>query len=689
MRYAGPMTEAAILSARDGIAVVTVDNPPVNALSAAVRRGLQARLREALADDAVHAVVIACAGRTFFAGADITEFGRPPEPPPLPELVDEIEAGAKPVVAAIHGTALGGGLEVALACHFRIAVPSARVGLPEVKLGLIPGAGGTQRLPRLVGVELALQAVTSGEPVAAGAAAAAGLIDRLAREGSLLDDAVAFAAEIVREGRAPRRTGELEDRIASARGRPELFAAFRQANARRLKGLDAPEAAIQAIEAAVALPFAEGLKHERELFAGLMAGPQSKALRHLFFAERQAAKVAGLPEDAQPLPMRKVGVVGAGTMGGGISMALLNAGLPVVLAEVSPAGLERGLANIRRNYEGSVQRGRMTAADVESRLQALDATLDFGRLADCDLVIEAVFEEMEVKTRVFAQLSAIVRPDAILASNTSYLDVDRIADSATRPEQVLGLHFFSPANVMRLLEIVRARRTSPEVLAAALQLARRMGKVPVVVGVAHGFVGNRMLSRRQDQANRLILEGALPWDVDRVHVEFGMPMGPFQMIDLAGLDLGWTRERSTGSTVGEILCEMDRRGQKTGAGFYDYGPDRKGTPSPVVEKIILDFSAREGIERRAVSDREILERCLYPMISEGAQILDEGKAQRASDIDVVWIYGYGFPAWRGGPMFHADAVGLPKIVEALDGYGLEVAPLLRCLAGEGKGFKDL
>ena len=683
------MTDVVSFSIQGPIAVLTADNPPVNALSAAVRQGLQARLREAVAAAEVEAIVIACAGRTFFAGADITEFGKPPQPPQLPELVDELEACPQPVVAAIHGAALGGGLEIALGCHFRIAVPSASLGMPEVKLGLIPGAGGTQRLPRLVGPELALQAIVSGDSVPAGQAAAAGLIDRLAREGSLLEDALAFAREIVADRRPPRRTGEQQERVEAARGRPELFAGFRKANARRLKGLDAPEAAIQAVEAAVALPFAEGLKRERELFARLMAGPQSAALRHLFFAERQAAKVAGLPSGVQALPVRKVGVVGAGTMGGGISMALLNAGLPVVLAEVSEAGLERGLGAIRRNYEGSVQRGRMTATEVEARLQALEPTLDFARLADCDLVIEAVFEDMEVKSRVFAQLSAIVRPDAILASNTSYLDIDRLADAASRPERVLGLHFFSPANVMRLLEVVRAERTSPGTLATALQLARRIGKVAVVVGVAHGFVGNRMLSRRQEQANRLILEGALPWDVDRVHTDFGMPMGPFQMADLAGLDLGWTRERSSGATVREVLCEMDRRGQKTGAGFYDYDSDRKGTPSPVVEKIVLEFSARAGIGRRAISDREILERCLYPMIAEGAQILDEGKAQRASDIDVVWVYGYGFPAWRGGPMFYADAAGLAQIVQALDGYGLAVAPLLRRLAAEGKGFGDL
>jgi 3-hydroxyacyl-CoA dehydrogenase len=683
------MTDVVSFSIQGPIAVLTADNPPVNALSAAVRQGLQARLREAVAAAEVEAIVIACAGRTFFAGADITEFGKPPQPPQLPELVDELEACPQPVVAAIHGAALGGGLEIALGCHFRIAVPSASLGMPEVKLGLIPGAGGTQRLPRLVGPELALQAIVSGDSVPAGQAAAAGLIDRLAREGSLLEDALAFAREIVADRRPPRRTGEQQERVEAARGRPELFAGFRKANARRLKGLDAPEAAIQAVEAAVALPFAEGLKRERELFARLMAGPQSAALRHLFFAERQAAKVAGLPSGVQALPVRKVGVVGAGTMGGGISMALLNAGLPVVLAEVSEAGLERGLGAIRRNYEGSVQRGRMTATEVEARLQALEPTLDFARLADCDLVIEAVFEDMEVKSRVFAQLSAIVRPDAILASNTSYLDIDRLADAASRPERVLGLHFFSPANVMRLLEVVRAERTSPGTLATALQLARRIGKVAVVVGVAHGFVGNRMLSRRQEQADRLILEGAPPWDVDRVHTDFGMPMGPFQMADLAGLDLGWTRERSSGATVREILCEMDRRGQKTGAGFYDYDSDRKGTPSPVVEKIVLEFSARAGIERRAISDREILERCLYPMIGEGAQILDEGKAQRASDIDVVWVYGYGFPAWRGGPMFYADAAGLAQIVQALDGYGLAVAPLLRRLAAEGKGFGDL
>ncbi|HEX8568361.1 MAG TPA: 3-hydroxyacyl-CoA dehydrogenase NAD-binding domain-containing protein [Caulobacteraceae bacterium] len=682
-------------SVEDGIAVLTIDNPPVNALSARVRQALVEGVRAAEADDAVRALVLACAGRTFFAGADISEFGGPMQEPILPAVVEAIENCGKPVVAAIHGTALGGGFEVALGCHYRVAVPSAKVGLPEVNLGLLPGAGGTQRLPRLVGAEAALEMITSGKPVGARAALEAGVLDSVVEEGRLREEAVAFTRSVVRENRPLRRVRDLNEKLAAARDRPELFAEFRRANARKFRGFRAPAAIVKAVEAAVNLPFEEGLKLERALFMELMPSPESAAQRYAFFAERQAAKVPGLADDVRPLPVERVGVIGAGTMGGGIAMNFLNVGLPVAIVESSQAALDRGVATIRRNYESSAKKGRMSAAQVEERMALLTPTLEFDALGDRDLVIEAVFETMEVKKDVFGRLDAVAKPGAILATNTSYLNVDEIAASTQRPESVLGLHFFSPANVMRLLEIVRGAKTEDRVLATAMQLGKRIGKVGVVVGVGYGFVGNRMLAARQREANRLILEGAMPWGVDRVLYDFGFPMGPFAMADLAGLDLGWTREKSTGSTVREVLCEMDRRGQKTGAGFYDYDEARRASPSAAVEQVILEFSRKQGLERGPVSEEEILQRCVYPMINEGAKILEEGIALRASDIDVVWVNGYGWPVYRGGPMFHADSLGAAAVVQALEGFQARFgddfapAPLLRRLAAENRRFQDL
>ncbi|MBW3618033.1 MAG: enoyl-CoA hydratase/isomerase family protein [Proteobacteria bacterium] len=675
------------------VAVLRVRNPPVNALSAEVRVGLAEGVRRAEAEPGLRAVVIVCDGRTFFAGADITEFGKPPREPSLPVVCDLIEKAAKPVIAAMHGTALGGGLEVALACHGRVAVPSAKLGLPEVNLGLLPGAGGTQRLPRLAGVERALEMITSGKPIGAREALEAGIIDALVEEDGLLEGALAHARE--RVGVPLRRVRDLDDALAAARGRPEAFSDFRQANGRKFRGFRAPEACIQAVEAAVNLSFEEGLAVERRLFLELLASPESAAQRYAFFAERQAAKVPDLPEDTPTLPIERVGVLGAGTMGGGIAMTFLNAGLPVTLVETSQAALDRGVAAIRRNYEESARKGRVTAEAAEQRMGLLAPTLDRSALADRDLVIEAVFEDMAIKLEVFAQLDAVVKPGAILATNTSYLDVNAIAAATSRPESVIGLHFFSPANVMRLLEVVRGDRTAKPVIATAMQLAKRIGKTAVLVGVCHGFVGNRMLAARQREATQLILEGALPWDVDRVLYDFGLPMGPFAMADLAGLDIGWSRETSTGSTVREVLCEMDRRGQKTGAGFYDYDEARRATPSPVVEQVILAFSEERGFERRAVSDHEILQRCIHPMINEGARILEEGIASRASDIDVVWINGYGWPAYRGGPMFYADQIGPARVLESLQalqaahGEQFKPAPLLTRLASEGRRFQDL
>jgi 3-hydroxyacyl-CoA dehydrogenase len=690
-----PINPVVALARAGEIALLTIDSPPVNALSAPVREGIVAGLRRAIDDPAVKAIVLICAGRTFIAGADIGEFGKPPKGPNLLEVEEVIEGSPKPVVAAIHGTALGGGLETALACHYRVAVPSARCGLPEVKLGILPGAGGTQRLPRLTGPEKALDMVTSGEPVGAPEAMALGIVDALVGEGALRDGALAFARKVVAEGRPLRRVRDLNDKVEAARGRPEIFEAFRKANARRFRGFKAPDYNIRCIEAAVNLPFHEGMAVERKLFEELVNGPQSAAQRYVFFAERQVWKIPDVPDDTPTIPVRRVGIVGAGTMGGGIAMNFTNAGLPVTIVEARPEALDRGLAVVRRNFESTARKGRITAEDVERRMGLLSGSLDLASLADCDLVVEAVFENMALKKEVFAKLDGIAKPGAILATNTSYLDVNEIAAVTQRPEAVLGTHFFSPANVMRLLEVVRGGRTAKPVIATAMQLARRIGKVAVLVGVCHGFVGNRMLAERQREANRLVLEGAMPWDVDRVLYEFGFPMGPFAMSDLAGLDIGWQRETSRGETVRDILCERDRRGQKTGAGFYDYDENRTARPSAEVEQVILDLSARKGVARRAVGDQEILERCLYPMINEGAKILEEGIAQRASDIDIVWINGYGWPVYRGGPMYYGDQIGLRTVLDRMRAFeadlGAEFRPaaLLERLVAEGRSYRDL
>ncbi len=669
------------------IAVLTVDSPPVNALSAAVRAGIALGIARAVADPAVRAIVLACAGRTFIAGADITEFGKPPADPSLHDVITAIEGAAKPVVAAIHGTALGGGLETALGCHYRVAVPSARLGLPEVKLGLLPGAGGTQRLPRVVGVPQALEMVTSGAMMGARQALAAGLVDALAPEDGLLGFAVDYAATLVAEAKTLRRIRDLP-----VHAEPGVFEAFRKANARKFRGFDAPEYNIRCIEAAATQPFDEGERTERRLFMELMDGTQSKAQRYLFFAEREAQTSPGRPRGTAVRPIHKVGVIGAGTMGGGISMNFLSAGFAVTIVEANEKALERGVGVMRGNYENTAKKGRLTQDQVECRMGLLTPSMSLDDLADCDLVIEAVFENMQVKKEIFGKLDRIVKQGAILASNTSYLDIDEIAASTTRPADVCGTHFFSPANVMRLLEVVKGAQTAPDVLETVMQLSRKIGKVAVVAGVCHGFIGNRMLELRQREANKLIVEGAMPWDVDRVIYGFGFPMGPFQMADLAGLDIGWSADTSRGVTLRDQLCERDRRGQKTRSGFYDYNDKREHTPSPIVEELVLRQSAERGVTRRAIDDQEILERCIYPMINEGALILEEGKAYRASDIDMVWLTGYGFPAYRGGPMFYADTVGLPQIVARLTAFqkmseaDFRPAPLLARLAASGAGF---
>jgi 3-hydroxyacyl-CoA dehydrogenase len=675
------MTSPITTERHDNVLVIYSDNPPVNALGAAVRTGLDAAVKAGLADAGVKAMVIACKGKTFFAGADITEFGKPPVEPLLPQLLDMVEAADKPIVAAIHGTALGGGCEVTLACHYRIAVPSAQIGTPEVKLGLLPGAGGTQRLPRLAGVKLALELTAKGDPIGAKLAQQAGLVDRLAGEGSLVEDAIAFAREVADVRPLPRASEK------TATADPEAVAAFKKENAKRFRGFDAPAANTACVEKATdGSSFEEGIKFERESFMKLMFGTQSAAMRHIFFAERKAAKIDGIADDIALRAINKVGVIGAGTMGGGISMNFLSAGIPVTIVEMAQEALERGTGVIRKNYEASAAKGRLKPEQVEAAMGALTPTLSLDDLADCDLIIEAVYENMDVKKELFGKLDKIAKPGAILASNTSYLNVDEIAASTSRPQDVVGMHFFSPANVMKLLEVVRGAKTADDVLATVMALSKKIRKVAVVAGVCHGFIGNRMLMPRQVEANKLLMEGATPEQIDRVHVEFGMPMGPFQMSDLAGVDIGWHRDPSRIENIRDALCAEGRWGQKKGAGFYDYDEKRNPTPSPRVAEIIEEFRSKSNLPKREVSDEEIIERTLYTMVNEGALILEEKMAQRASDIDVVWIYGYGWPVYRGGPMFWADTEGLKKIVAGLEKHGFKVAELLKSKAEAGGRF---
>ena len=679
------------------IAVLVLDNPPVNAMSHHLREPLMAAIRAADADTAVKGVVIACAGRTFVSGADITEFGTPKAlaSPNLPELCRALETLSKPAVAAIHGTAFGGGLELALACHYRVADAGAKVGLPEVKLGLLPGSGGTIRLPRLTGPEKAVGMIVSGNPIGAPEALASGAVDAIA-EGDLTAFAIAFARKKIAEGGPHIAVRDRDEKLAAARADMSGFEAAVKEATKKTRGLEAPLACARSVRNAIELPFDEALKKERELFIELVQGVQSRAQRHLFFAEREAAKVPGIGKDVQPREIRKVGVIGAGTMGGGIAMSFVNGGLPVTVLEMSEEALDRGFATIEKNYAISVERGSLSAEKKAARMALFSRTTDYADLADCDLIIEAVFEEMAIKKEVFGKLDSVAKPGAILATNTSYLDVDEIAASISRPQDVLGLHFFSPANVMKLLEIVRGAKTAPDVLLSALAVARKIGKVPVVVGVCHGFVGNRMLGARNDESENLLLEGASPEQVDRVFTDFGWPMGPFAMWDLAGLDIGWRSRKAQGKTavIGDALCEQGRFGQKTGKGVYLYeAGSRTPTPDPDVAKLIEDKARERGINRRDISDDEIIERTMYPMINEGAKILEERIAARPSDIDIVWTNGYGFPIGHGGPMFWADIVGIRKIVERLDHWygktGKDVfkpADSLRRLAETGGSF---
>ena len=672
------INDVTTLEKDSNISIITLDSPPVNALSAPVREGLHKGVTEARNDKETEAIVIICKGRTFIAGADISEFGKEPKGPSLFEVQEFIEDSNKPVIAAIHGTALGGGLEVALTCHYRIAVPSARCGLPEVNLGLLPGAGGTQRLPRVVGVEKALQMVTSGQHVPASQCLEMGLVDELADEDKLLEDSISFAKKIVSENRPLVKISEMNEKVEAAKGNENLFKDFRASIARRARGFLAPEYNIQCIEAAVNKSFKDGIKVERKLFMELVTGNQSAAQRYAFFAQRQVAKIPDIESDVEIKPYKSIGVIGAGTMGGGISMNFANVGIPVTIVEQNQERLDKGLSIIRKNYENTANKGRISVEDVEKRTSLIVGSTSIEDLSECDLIIEAVFENMDLKKEIFRTLDKIMKDGAILATNTSALDVNEIAAETKRPEDVIGLHFFSPANVMRLLEIVRGEKTSKSVVATSMQMAKSIGKIAAVVGVCPGFVGNRILAQRQREANKLILEGAMPWDVDDVLFEFGFPMGPFAMSDLAGLDIGWDKDLSKGDTLRDRLCEAGRLGQKTGKGFYIYDENRNKSPDQEVEELIKEFSDNHQIKRRPIEKEEILERCLYPMINEGFKILEEGMAIRASDIDIVWINGYGWPIYQGGPMFYGNLIGYDKILKWLKdmekSHGQEFTP---------------
>ena len=649
----------------ENVGVLTLNSPPVNALSANVREGLDIGIKKAIENNDVQAIVIICEGRTFIAGADISEFGKEPKGPSLFEVQDIMENSSKPVIAAIHGTALGGGLEVALTCHYRIAVKSAKCGLPEVNLGLLPGAGGTQRLPRLVGVEQALKMVTSGLHLPAEQCLQNGLIDKLANNDDLLNDSISFAKEIIEENRPLKKVRDIDEKVKAARGNDELFQKFRKSIERKTRGFLAPEYNIQCIEAAVNKPFDEGIKVERDLFIKLISGNQSAAQRYFFFAQRQVAKIPDIPKETELLDINKVGIIGAGTMGGGIAMNFANAGIPVTIIEQNQERLDKGIGIIRKNYENTAAKGRISLEDVDKRMQFIDGNISIDSLSDKDLIIEAVFENMDLKKEIFSKLDLIAKDSAILATNTSALNINEIAETTKRPESVIGLHFFSPANVMRLLEIVRGEKTSKQIIATSMGLAKTIGKTAALVGVCPGFVGNRILAQRQREANKLILEGALPWEIDDALFDFGFPMGPFAMSDLAGLDIGWDKETSRSETIRDILCENGRFGQKSGKGFYIYDENRNKLPDNDVEKIIQEFADNKQIKRREIEKDEILKRCLYPMINEGFKILDEGMAIRASDIDIIWINGYGWPIYEGGPMFYGNLIGYDKILSWL------------------------
>lgn len=698
------MSDAVLIERQGSILVLSLNNPPVNGLGLALRTGISEALDQAEADDSVTAVVIKGAGRMFSAGADITEFGTPRSlaDPNLPSVCLRIESSKKPVIAAIHGVAAGGGLETALACHYRVASAKTRLGLPEVTLGIIPGAGGTQRLPRLTGVDAALKLITSGELAPAAKAQKLGYVDEVV-DGDPLEAALAAAERLVASGTV-RRTMEIDDRLAEARANPAVFDDFAKTIAKKARGFDAPFACIEAVRAAVTLPGAEGLAKEREIFKGLVTSTQAASQRYAFFAEREVAKIPDVPKDTPVAEIASAAVIGCGTMGGGITMNFANAGIPVTVVENDPEALERGLATIAKNYQATVDKGRMTVEAMDERMGLITGATEMEAIAEADIVIEAVFEEMDLKKKVFGEIDRLAKPGAVLATNTSMLDINVIAAATGRPESVIGTHFFSPANVMKLMENVRGEKTAPETIATVMDLSKKLKKVGVLVGVCDGFVGNRMLGPYLREAGFLLEEGALPAQVDKAIYDFGFPMGPFAMMDLAGNDVGWRirkRQRAEKpknlrySDIADQICELGRFGQKTGGGWYDYGDGRTPAPSTEVEKIVVETSKRLGIHRREISDQEIIERCLYPLINEGARVLEEGIALRPSDIDIVWLFGYGFPRYRGGPMFYADTVGVQTVYEKMcefhekHGELMEPAPLLGKLAKENKRFADL
>jgi len=697
------MSDAAPYTVRDGIAVITMNNPPVNGLGSVLRPALMDGIKKADADSAVKALVVIGSAKAFSGGADIREFNTPKMevPPSLQEINETQDACSKPMVAAIGGFALGGGLELALACHFRVALPRSQLGLPEVKLGLLPGSGGTQRLPRVVGAAQAIRMMTTGNAVAAEKALPLGLVDEIV-QGDLLEGAVAFAKKLVAAGTGPRR---IRDMTAKVDGDAKTF--FEQARAevgKASRGFPAPLEIVACVEAAVNKPFDEGRAEERKRFQSLLQGSESKALRHMFFAERQTTKIPDVPADTPTREIKTAAMIGAGTMGGGISMSFVNAGIPVTIIETEQAALDRGLATIKKNYAGSVSRGRLTQADMDKRMALLTPSLKLEDTKDADIVIEAVFERMDVKQDLFKKLDAIAKPGAILASNTSTLDVDAIAAVAKRPQDVIGTHFFSPANVMRLLEVVRGAKTGKDVLATTMKLGKRIGKLPVVSGVCDGFIGNRMIEKYGQQSLFLLDEGASPTQVDAAAKAWGLAMGPFTMGDMAGLDIGWEirkrryqeRPNFVYSKVGDRICEAGRYGQKNGKGWYRYeAGNRTPIPDPEADAIIETYRKEIGVKPRKIDDAEIIERLIYALVNEAAYILEEGIALRASDIDMVYLTGYGFPAYRGGPMFTASSAGLDKVVAAIKrfqkGYQGEVwklAPLLEKLAADGKTFSD-
>ncbi len=685
----------------ENIGVITVNSPPVNALSHAVREGIQNALLQAQGDES-DAIMLICEGRTFIAGADITEFGKPPQSPWLPEVLSTIENSKKLVVAAIHGTALGGGFETALACHYRCALPSAKVGLPEVKLGLLPGAGGTQRVPRIAGVKAALDIMTSGNPVPAPLASQMGLVDEIIEDGDLKSGALSYIRDLIDSGAPLKRVRDIN--IDPSSIEPGFFENYRKGLVRKARGQIAPDRIVSCVEAAVLMPMDKGLARERELFSELVQSTESAAMRHIFFAEREAAKILDVPADTPVRDIKKVAIIGGGTMGGGIAMCFANVGIPVTLLEINDEALQRGLGIIRKNYSITVKKGKMTESQVEDRLGLITGTMRYEDLGDVDLVIEAVFENPDIKKEVFAKLDAVCKPGCILASNTSYQDVDDIATATGRPEDVCGMHFFSPANVMKLLEVVRGEKTSKDVLATVMKLGKKIGKVCVLSKVCYGFIGNRMLSGYGREAQMLLMDGCTPAQVDSALENFGMAMGVIAMSDLAGLDVGYKARKARndlpadqkGYIVADTLVEMGRLGQKSGAGFYKYDPEtRARTSDPEVESLIRDKAIELAIEQQEFSDEEILQRCFYPLINEGALILEEGIAQRPSDIDVVYVFGYAFPVAKGGPMFWADQIGLKNIYDRIcefrDRYGEQYwkpAPLLEKLAGEGKTFAE-